>query len=417
MERTYNDFVDNGAYVLSYYLEKDIELITDEDIKNSSDLFSGLFAKFLGSNGKDQKKNYLATHSYTSFMNSFLTQIWAKDKGSEKSFDDKKNYIKPYLDELVAIPENIKLLKCDICGKRKVILNNKNVNKKYMPGIPASTFTNSYNNMQSITICPHCMYLSILSSLNVISTTYGICMVNSDSDKYMKEVTENIQLNLQNTILIPYQSINQEKYMYLIMTSKNKEKRLKDGNYINIVNFKNGKENKYEVNTIDIKCIEYLKKIKFLGISHDLYKFGNILNYINSNTVSNLILNRIINKNIEIINKDTKIINKKKTYIDIEKLEEIYDFVGGCEMGENIKIIRDIINKLRSSYDNSKVEHKLNAIKDIKTFRDFMINEINATGLIIEPETYELLENMWSKVVTYLKLTNAVENNKSKLSI
>ncbi|ELC8384971.1 hypothetical protein VOH99_000990 [Clostridium perfringens] len=67
MERTYNTFVDNGLFVLAYYLEKNIDEVTIEDILNSVDLME----KEIKSTLSCEKYSSMA---FSSFQNSQYTQ-------------------------------------------------------------------------------------------------------------------------------------------------------------------------------------------------------------------------------------------------------------------------------------------------------------------------------------------------------
>lgn len=47
MNRTYNTFVDNGLFVLTYYLNKSIEDITEKDIVDNINMMSEKLEDFL----------------------------------------------------------------------------------------------------------------------------------------------------------------------------------------------------------------------------------------------------------------------------------------------------------------------------------------------------------------------------------
>ena len=67
MDRSYNVFVDNGLYVLAYYLNKDINDITYQDIENSIDLMSDKIEEFVSCEKYSNLKSMC-------FSNSTLTQ-------------------------------------------------------------------------------------------------------------------------------------------------------------------------------------------------------------------------------------------------------------------------------------------------------------------------------------------------------
>lgn len=174
MDRSYNVFVDNGLYVLAYYLNKDINDITYQDIENSIDLMSDKIEEFVSCEKYSNLKSMC-------FSNSTLTQPKGKVTLNEKL----KGFVKNQGDEY-----------CSLCGqyKAKVKIEDKeyNIGRSYMPNLVANTFYNFSNNLQGLNVCPYCLVLTMYSILNCRVSRYAF-LYNSTSSEFMEDYTFHIQ--------------------------------------------------------------------------------------------------------------------------------------------------------------------------------------------------------------------------------
>ncbi|WP_297522163.1 hypothetical protein [uncultured Clostridium sp.] len=170
MKRTYDVFVDNGLFILAYYLDKEIEEITIQDIESNVEKMSERIFSFTGCEKYSNLKSMV-------FPNSALTQGGKK----AKDLNDK-------------IKENFNLKGTDICcrcGEAKANIFNS-INKTYVPGIVSLTMYNYSNNLQGVNICPHCLALTVFSILNCRVIQEVILYNHTDND-FMYDYTEKIQ--------------------------------------------------------------------------------------------------------------------------------------------------------------------------------------------------------------------------------
>ena len=158
MERTYNVFIDNGLYVLGNEINKEVNEITLEDIKNSTNIFAKRFEQY--ANCVYYKKNVSM-----GFQNSAYTQGLKTKKERETRYEKVLNQYNLILNNI----GNDEY--CSICGEKHIKLNAdinyiKSFTRCWMPHIHANTFINYINNLQMVNICPVCLYLSMISIFN-----------------------------------------------------------------------------------------------------------------------------------------------------------------------------------------------------------------------------------------------------------
>lgn len=174
MERTYNVFVDNGLYVLAYYLEKNyISDISEEEVVNSIDMICEKIKEFTDCSQYSNLKSMC-------FPNSLLTQPNSKEKLNERLKSISKLEGKEY---------------CSCCGKYKANIRNESLHRSYIPNAPANTFYNFSNNLQGINICSTCMILTMYSILNA-RVNGLVTLYNSESDEFMRSMTYKMQNEL-----------------------------------------------------------------------------------------------------------------------------------------------------------------------------------------------------------------------------
>ncbi len=196
MKVTFNEFVDNGLYVAEYYLKKKFEDISIRDLENNIDLFANHVHDFISCN-KYKKIADMAFHnsSYTQVINKEL-----KDKYKENA-------------RLESIKAQFRLIfynlgdqeVCSICGEKHVKLIG--VDEKYlsavtrslMPNLTANTFFNHTNNLKFLDVCPICLFLSMISVLNMRKSG-NLVLFNSEDADFMKELTANRQAQNERDI-------------------------------------------------------------------------------------------------------------------------------------------------------------------------------------------------------------------------
>ena len=189
MKVTFNEFVDNGLYVASYYLKKEIEAITVTDLKKNMNLLAEEVYKFISCD-KYKKVGSMA------FYNSSYTQAPSKTLTKEYGDKAKLENIKSQFELLLDNVGNEEY--CSICGEKhiKIIDVNekyiKTISRSLMPNLTSNTFFNHANNLQFVDVCPICLFLSMLSVLNMRKSG-NLLMYNSEDQLFMKELTASRQ--------------------------------------------------------------------------------------------------------------------------------------------------------------------------------------------------------------------------------
>ncbi|MGL5068106.1 MAG: hypothetical protein ACRC6T_09875 [Sarcina sp.] len=171
MKRTYNIFVDNGLFVLAYYLNKEIENVTEKDIEDNIEKMSERIFDFTGCEKYANLKSMV-------FPNSALTQ---KGQGYKELTENIKTSF-----ELKGTET------CCRCGEKKVNIFNL-INKTYVPGIVSLTMYNYSNNLQGVNICSHCLALTVFSILNC-RVVQDVILYNHTDNDFMYDYTEKIQV-------------------------------------------------------------------------------------------------------------------------------------------------------------------------------------------------------------------------------
>ncbi len=273
MNRTYNFQIDNGLFIAEYYIKKDYKDITIEDLKNNIDLLAEKLAvinKVTVLNNQNKP-----THlSYVTHHNSALNQIHPTKNNSE-------NIAK----QMIMLLDNIGDDKtCMTCGKKQVNVNlvkRTDLKEKKMDYIPANTFMfglpsknkfmNMGNNLQTIDVCPVCLFLSLVSLLNTQKIRYPFLFL-SDSDEFMRDITAEIQSKVQIKEILDIKKDNVDNYFVDIATELMQSEEIYDDlNYINLIYFQNARENHYDEQTIDKKQIIFLLRLKNKGLITEFY--------------------------------------------------------------------------------------------------------------------------------------------------
>lgn len=307
MERTYNVFIDNGLYVLGNELDKEIEDITLEDIKNSTDIFAKRFEEY--ANCEYYKKNVSM-----GFQNSAYTQGLKKDKETKKESETRCEKV---LNQYNLILNNIGNDEyCNICGKKHIKLNadinyTKSFTRCWMPHIHANTFINYINNLQMVNICPVCLYLSMISIFNFEKAGDRIILYNSDDHEFMNDYTYDKQIQVKNNIAICAKE-SKEKINSIKSITETIKKVVDEGNkydgYIEAISFINSAQNEgYEESLISRKDLKFIKNLtnkalrdefEGLGFFKDLITrrlqndyMGCILRNLRNNYVENISIN------------------------------------------------------------------------------------------------------------------------------
>jgi len=378
MDRTYNVFVDNGLYVLGYYLEKDIKDITIDDIKNSTEIFIKKFIEY-------ENCNYYNKNIDMGFHNSSYTQKTKKLKNNDINFEFIKNNNSKYhtnKDNDFVLEDKYSIVKyqfktilnnigedeyCTVCGQKHI---RTDLDKDYisaatrslMPRLHSNTFINYINNLQRINICPICLYLSMISLFNFTKANSFIVLYNSDNDEFMEDITYDKQIEVTQNLAIQAKE-NKEKidnisYTENIIESIINKGKLYDG-YIQTVSFYNGgKDEDYSEGIISNKDLKFIKNLMGKSLLSEFKKEGLFEDLINEQIQENYI-SCVFDFNKE------KLRVSKELFIEIE---EVYSKLGG-----KLELIKDICNKIYNNNDKDEIQ-QLKNINNLTQFQELLLN-------------------------------------------
>lgn len=333
MNRTYDVFVDNGLFVLAYYLNKDIEDITDEDIFNNIDMMCDKIMEFVNCEKYSNLKSMM-------FANSALTQT--------KSNSTVNDYLNSFY-------ETKGREVCSCCGNKRANIVNKNLNRSYLPNRVANTFYNFSNNLSGVNVCGICTVLTMFSILN--TRVYGLAyLYNSDNDDFLYDYTYERQEENKKDILLNAKKDKKSISNTDILENLLNRSKLYNG-YIQIYKFNNsGQTQDLEVQDVNSNNVELLSSIVKSGLLNEFKEYG-LMYYLIKGNLQNVYLN--------------KITDEENLKCSIELFEMLNREVNN--LGEEIKnIILSISNKLINE-DRIKIIKKIKLIKSFKDFEQLLI--------------------------------------------
>ncbi|WP_231169590.1 hypothetical protein [Clostridium botulinum] len=372
MERTYNVFIDNGLYVLGNEINKEVNEITLEDIKNSTNIFAKRFEQY--ANCVYYKKNVSM-----GFQNSAYTQGLKKDKETKK---ERETRYEKVLNQYNLILNNIGNDEyCSICGEKHIKLNAdinyiKSFTRCWMPHIHANTFINYINNLQMVNICPVCLYLSMISIFNFEKVGDKIILYNSDNHEFMNDYTYDKQIQVKNNIAICAKECK-EKINSIKSITETIKKVVDEGNkydgYIEAISFINSAQNEsYEENLISRKDLKFISTLTNKALRDEFERLG---------FFKDLITRRLQNDYIGCILR-----NLRSNYV------------------ENISM--NLLNEIEEEYSKLKKE-KLQLIKKVCE-KVYKINDIDEIKELKEVDSFNKFEEL------LIKWNDIYVNNKNK---
>lgn len=359
MNRTYNFQVDNGLFVAENYIGKDYKDININDLEDNIERFAKKMCKY----------GELGTLKSTSHNNSALTQPAFKNNRVEK--------VSEQLKELIDNISNHKT--CMICGENKVNVEYE-VNSAFMAMIPSlNKFSNKANNLHTIDVCPVCLFLSYISFLNTQKISFPFLYL-SDSDNFMREITDEIQKDVSRDILTDRKIKDSDNYFLEIMQRISRVKRrYGDMTYIDLIYFANAQNNYYNIQNINRQKLSFINSLK-----------KNILikEFCELNLFQSYIRDRISIKNL--ISNDNKQIYKLICSGELYKLLE-----SEIMTNKDIEIVEYATEKL---LENNSVDDLLKELKicNMKNdFEKFIINHSKEKLLYRTLLEYKDLTNIY----------------------
>lgn len=325
MNRTYNFQVDNGLFVMEYYLDKKYEGITTVDLKNNVDMLADRINMY-----KENSNIVSMTHH-----NSYLTQ-----KG------------KDIRDQLNILIDNIGSDKnCTICGKKQVNIYLDIAYTALIYGVASpNKFLNRGNNLRSVDICPICMFLSIISFLNTqkmgLATLY-----NSDSDEFMRDITSNVQQDINKNIMLDIDSKNTDKQFVETMNKLNLDKySYNDLNYIELIKYNNNPQSPYKKYlSLSASNLKLINRIRHEGLIEEFYS-----KYL-----------------FDAMGKGQNLVKRLGKFKDYS--EELYEILKEVYMTKKEIELIDSMTERLIEIDGIKALTDLKLVKDKKDFKRFLV--------------------------------------------
>ncbi|MEG1410508.1 MAG: hypothetical protein RSD36_11775 [Terrisporobacter sp.] len=372
MDRTYDIFVDNGLFILSYYLKKEIKDITMEEIEDSVAFMSG------------KVEEYLECEKYSNLKSMVLFNSTV----SNPSLKNVK--LETHLQEFVKNKGNDY---CMICGQNHANLKFSLKGRSYLPNRPSATYFNFSNNLHNINVCPYCLLLTTYSVMNCRVDNY-VYLYNSSDDEFMKEITVIRQEENEQDILLKAEKskINKSRFDLL---EEMLDHNVNFSSQVEIHKFNNGKsEDIVNSDKIYSKNIKLMRKMRNKSLLSE-FKSLNLSWMIVENKLQSNYLGYIYD-----FEKD----NLKCT-------KELFDFLNKEVNMLDDKIItlidRITNNLVYADLDIGKIRNKIKAVKGIKDF-DNIIMEIQE---MYYEKTKEALfnKNEYNEMINIRKY-NAIKN-------
>lgn len=376
MERTYNVFVDNGLYVLGHYLQKNINDIIIEDLKNSTSLFADKFIEY-------ENCGYYKKNIDMGFHNSAYTQ--ATKKGNTKQ----QNVLNQYNSILNNIGDDEF---CTICGKKHIKLNPdasylSSLSRCLMPRLHANTFVNYINNLQLVNICPICVYLSMLSLFNFNKAGASIVLYNSDDEEFMEDYTYEMQIKLVQNISMQAtenkDKISNTRYIENTIENILNKHKLYNG-YIQAISFYNGGQSEtYLENIVTKKDLNFIGKINSMSLLSE-FKEKWLFSYLVEGKLQKNYLYYVSDG-------EYKLKVSKELFNEIEKEY--------CRLSnEKLQLIKDICNKVYKTNAKNEVS-QLKGVSNINQFENLLIKwneeyKAKANQVLFEIEDFDKICNI-----------------------
>lgn len=348
MKRTYNVFVDNGLYVLAYYLDKEVKDITLNDIENSIDKMCEKIETFTNCGKYTNLKSMM-------FSNSTLTQSNSDVTLSEK--------MRVFLN--VSKGEEY----CAICGQHYSNIINSEVSRSYMPNGPAHTFFNFSNNFKGVNVCPYCIILTMYSILNARVSGLAI-LYNSDMEDFMEKYTDDMQKENRENILANSEKDKSKSNTVDSFTKTMRRlleyKKVYNNGYVEQHLFNNsGQTQIVEQRNVDDKRLKLINNLSNKSLLNE---------FIQMNLMDDLLKDRLSSAYI------FKLIDFEK--MDLKCKEELLKVLHGevNDMDEKtISVVKNMTKKIKTNITRDKIEKIIIELKNLNSaakFDDFLVKLI-----------------------------------------
>ncbi|MDK2584590.1 hypothetical protein QOZ83_01855 [Romboutsia sedimentorum] len=344
MERTYDTFVDNGLFILAYYLEKEIQEISYEDIENSISIMSEKVEEYLECEKYSNLKSMVLFNSAVS--NPSLKNVKLETPLKEFLNNKGSDY-------------------CAVCGKHHANINMNLKGRSYLPNKPSATYFNFSNNLHNINVCPYCLILTTYSVMNCRVNNW-VYLYNSSDNEFMESFTITRQDENNQDILLKAKKLKENKNRINILMEMIEQNATFSGQ-VEMHMFSNGKtediNDSEKIYSKNIKLLRTMEELSLLSEFRNL-KLGwllvgdkleaNYINYIYDSEKEELKcsrelfdflnkeVNKMDNKTIELVDRITK--NLVDAKLDISKIRKNIKGV------KNIKDFDEAVMELEEIY-------------------------------------------------------------------
>ncbi|MBU3174305.1 hypothetical protein [Clostridium estertheticum] len=343
MDRTYNVYIDNGLFVVANLLNIKIENITIENLKENTGLFADKIYEFITCNKYSQIGGM-------SFFNSAYSQPAFRNNRKEK--------IKEQYDIIMSNTGEDEY--CCLCGKKHIKYNKdkeyiKKLNRAFIINGVADSFYNHSNNLQTINVCPSCILLGMLSTLNMRKSGY-IVLYNSESDDFMYDLTNERQIQNLNDIVSDLKfddkaknTVNlQDEILHFIL-----EKTIHKNN-LKVYKFSNGKTEFYDEKFLKTSDLELFNDIYVEDLLHEFNEY--------------YLFNNLLQGNLKYIY-TSKLIDFKKDELKCSK--ELIKFLEG-RLNRLSKELNEIIKKISEGISDINNKDCLLELKSVSSYNKFI---------------------------------------------
>lgn len=339
MNRTYDVFADNGLYVLSHYLEKDVEDITLSDIEDSVGFMSEKVEEFLECEKYSNLKTMVLFNSTVSnpSLKNVKLETQLKDFLSQKGEDY-----------------------CMICGQNHANLKMHIKGRSYLPNRPGDTFFNFSNNLHNINVCPYCLLLTTYSVMNCRVNNH-VYLYNSSDDEFMEEFTSIRQEENKQDISLKAKKLTKNPDRMETLLEMIDYNVLFDSQ-IEIYRFNNGKEEDIgDCEKIYANNIKLLRKLRNKSLLNE-FRSLNLTWMIVDDKLNSNYINYIYDFNKEELKCSKELyefLNMEVNMLDEKTLELVKRITGDLESANlDIRKIRNNFKSVNNikSYDNAIME-------------------------------------------------------------
>ena len=286
---------------------------------------------------------------------------------------------------------------CIICGEKRVnvefLPDNINV---FMYGIPSKKqFFNRANNLQTIDVCPICLFLSYISFLNTQKVSYPfLCL--SNSDEFMRNITEQIQNKLAKDQMM-FTVIRElgSNFTDVLVNIESSKYEISNIDYIDLIFFQNARTNYFSKFTITLDKLLALLEFKKCGLYKEFVGF----NLFNAFLQDRFLINYLIDIS------DLKLKCTAELFIKIKEV---------IIMDKQIELVERLTEDLLEKNEAEVILKELKSCNSKIKFEDFILEHSKESPLYDSLNEFKELTERFFRYRTLL-IANILLNKKQEV--